>query len=237
MIKPTVIHVVDCETTGLDSEKDRVVEVAAVQVTADECGGWMIGEPASSLVNPQCPIPPETSGIHHIVDEDVIGAPWLGDALKIVLTPIWETSVDVVAAHNAKFDKGFLPPLKDKRWLCTWRCAMHVWPDAPSFSNGSLFYWLGFRRGANPPAPHSAGFDAWMTAHILCRLLEERSVDDLLKLSRKAVLLKKIHFGMHRGKLWTEIDIGYLKWADGQKDMDPDIKFTVKSELARRAAL
>ncbi len=240
MTKPALIHVVDVETTGL-LETDRVVELAAVEVTgvvADPTTGlvqWRVGAPVSSFVNPQRPIPPEASGVHHICDEDVSGAPWLGDAIGEVL-PLWETTVDVVAAHNAKFDKPFLPPLAVKRWICTWRCSMHVFPDAPSFSNGALFYYLGFKRGLGAPAPHRAGFDVWMTAHILTRLLEERSVDDLLKLSRKAVVLKRVPFGKHFNELWTEIPDGYLDWASKQ-DFEPDVKFTVKTEIARRAAL
>jgi exodeoxyribonuclease X len=74
-----------------------------------------------------------------------------------------------------------------------------------------------------------------MTAHILCRLLAERSVDELLKLSTKAVVLKKVGFGKHRGQLWTDVPDSYLTWASGQ-DFEPDVKFTVKTELARRAA-
>lgn len=229
------IHVIDTETTGLDPATCRVVEVAAVEVENSAGDApWSVGVPVSSFVNPQCPIPPEASGIHHIVDEDVAGAPWLGVAISKIL-PEWERVVDVVAAHNAKFDKPFLPPLKDKRWICTWRCAMHCFPDAPSFANGSLFYWLGFKRG--PVAqPHRAAYDAWMTAHILCRLLDDHSVDDLLKLSRKAVVLKKVSFGKHFGQLWAEVPDSYLAWCSGKDDFDPDVKFTVKTELARRAA-
>lgn len=234
----TRIVVIDCETTGLDPEHNRVVEIAAVEVFLREDGSasWVVGAPVSSYVNPQCPIPPEASGVHHIVDEDVAGAPWLGNAIAKIM-PGWETGVDVVAAHNAKFDKPFLPPLSGKRWICTWRCAMHTWPDAPSFKNGALFYYLGFKRGPNAPAPHRAGFDALMTAHILTRLLAERSVDELLKLARKAVVLKKVPFGMHYGKFWEEVPSSYLDWAKGKDDLDPDVKFTVKHEIARRAAL
>ncbi len=231
------IFVIDCETTGLDPAHDRVVELAAVEVRqASDLKRWVAGHGAQSFVNPHIPVPPESSGIHHIIDADVVGAPDLGEALDHVLTPMWRESVDIVAAHQARFDHGFLPPLKEKRWLCTWRCSLHVWPDAPTHSNAGLFYWLGFPR-LTSVEHHRALFDATLTAHILRRLLEERSVDELLKLSRKAVVLKKVSFGMHFGKLWTEVPGSYLEWARNIDDFDPDVKFTIKTEIARRAAL
>jgi exodeoxyribonuclease X len=227
------IFVIDTETTGLDPASDRTVEIAAVEVFETLGGAWYVGEGVGCFVNPRRSIPPEASAVHHITDEDVVGAPDMGEALDRVLTPMWQTAVDIVAAHNAPFDKGFLPPLKEKRWIDTHRCALHVWPDAPNHKNQTLRYWLKLGKMAGDP--HRALFDAQVTAHILCRLLAERTVDDLLKLSRKCVVLKKVGFGKHFGQLWTEVPPDYLQWASRQ-DFEPDVKFTVKTEIARRAA-
>ena len=38
--------------------------------------------------------------------------------------------VNICAAHNCDFDRGFLPMLADGRWIDTLQCAKHVWPDA-----------------------------------------------------------------------------------------------------------
>jgi exodeoxyribonuclease X len=166
------IWVLDTETTGLSPETDRVVEIAAVPVVGalvDPTTGltqWRVGDGASSLVRPGIPIPPEASGVHHIIDSDVADAPQLGEALDRVLGPLWGGQVEICAAHNAKFDRGFLPPLQTKRWLYTWRTSMHVWPDAPSHKNMVLRYWRGIdlpREGA-----HRALADATVTAHLLC---------------------------------------------------------------------
>jgi len=224
----TMIWVVDTETTGLDPKEDRVIEIAAVLLESK----WMMGAPTSSFVNPRRPIPPEASAVHHILDADLADAPDLGEAIDRVLTPSWRESTNVIAAHNARFDRSFLPPLQEKRWLDTYRCAMHVWPDAPSFKNAALFYWRGFQR-IEPVEAHRAAYDALMTAHVLMALLEEREVDELLELSTKAVVLKKVGFGKHFGQLWTDVPMDYLDWASRQ-DFDPDVKLTVKSEILRR---
>jgi exodeoxyribonuclease X len=173
----TAITVIDVETTGLDCAKDSVVEIAAIEVALDHMEWGKIGPPRVSFVNPHRPIPPEVSAIHHIIDSDVAEAPDLSEALDHVLTPMWPQSVDIIAAHNVKFDRGFLPMLHDKRWLCTWRCAMHVYPDAPSFSNAALFYWLDGKRPADV-RPHRGDFDVIMTATILCCLLGLRTLDE-----------------------------------------------------------
>lgn len=227
------IYVLDTETTGIDPDKDRVVEVAAVEVAVEIGGGGNVVTGWSSFVDPGIPIPPEASAIHHIIDADVAGAPHLGRAVDVVLGLNWQDRVDIVAAHNARFDRSFLPPLKDKRWIDTWRCALHVWPDAPNHKNMTLRYWLGIdlpRDGA-----HRALADAIVTANLLCRLLKERSVDDLIKLSTKAAVLRKVTFGKHAGKLWADVPTDYLQWGSKQ-EFDPDVKHTIKHELARRTA-
>jgi exodeoxyribonuclease X len=227
-----IICILDVETTGLEATTHRVVEVAAVPVSlAGQT--WEIGGGWASLVNPGRPIPPEASGVHHIVDSDVLHAPDLDKALEQVLPERF----DVVGGHNCRFDRDFMPEwLKEKRWLDTYRCAMHIWPDAPDFKNGTLFYYSGCMK-SDVGRSHSALFDAKMTAHVLTKLLAERDVDELCRLSTKAVLLKKVGFGKHFGELWTDVPTSYLHWASGVPDFDPDVKFTVKRELERRSAL
>lgn len=223
-----IINVLDTETTGLDPEVDRVVEIAAIEVEEIDHNVWRIGDGHSSLVNPHREISFEAMGIHHIQNEHVADAPELEDAIARVLV----SPVDIIAGHNCRFDRDMLPTLRDKRWLDTYRCSMHIWPDAPNFKNGTLFYWLGCAEDRAPQS-HSALFDAHMTACILIKLLDERSVDDLLLLSTKACLLKKVGFGKYFGKLWEEVPTDYLDWGKNQ-EFDPDVKFTIKSEIARR---
>ena len=233
-----MIFVVDTETTGLDAATDRVVEFAAVPMRhifpEGTAAHWQIGEGASSLVYPGRPIPPEASGVHHIIDEDVENAPPLGRAVNQVLGPMWQAEPEVVfAAHNARYDKPFLPMLHEHRWIDTYRCALHVWPDAPNHKNMTLRYWLGIdlpRDGGS----HRALADATVTAHLLARLLERRTLDELYALSRKAVVLQALPFGKHKGQAFTSVPVDYLEWLRDQKPDDHDVRFTVNFELKRR---
>ena len=214
--RATIVHVFDVETTGLKPEKgDRAVEVAATLVAIKDDGSVIVQQHGQqSFVNPHRDIPPEASGIHHIVDDDVLEAPGLCDALALTLHPFGLGAVDVCAAHSSDFDRSFLPLLDNRRWIDTCRCAKHLWPDAPNFKNQTLRYWLDIDLPRN--GDHRALEDATVTAHILAHMLRERSVDELLDLSQTPALLHNVHFGKYYGQPWSKMDIGFLNWILGK---------------------
>jgi DNA polymerase III epsilon subunit family exonuclease len=90
----------DTETTGLMPARERVVEVSGVRFNLE-------GELATfeSLVDPGMPIPPGSSRVHGIKDEDVAGQPVVGDVLPKFME-LCEGAI--VVAHNAEFDVNFL---------------------------------------------------------------------------------------------------------------------------------
>lgn len=225
------IFVIDVETTGLDPKEHGVVEIAARELTND-VDGWNVGPVTVAFVNPGRPISFEAMGVHHIVEADVAGASPLDAVLVNWFLPPFE---DIIfAAHNATFDRSFLPSMyaDEVRWIDTYRCARHLFPDAPSFANCALYYFLGHERPFNV-TPHEAGFDTLVTARILRRMLDLRGFDELVELSTRPVVLKKVGFGKHFGQLWTDVPFDYLQWASRQ-DFDADVKHTIKSEIDRR---
>lgn len=60
----------DLETTGVDTAKDRIVEISMVKVKPDG-----EEEVRTRRINPGIPIPPEATAIHGITDADVANAP------------------------------------------------------------------------------------------------------------------------------------------------------------------
>jgi DNA polymerase-3 subunit epsilon len=68
LTRPLVVF--DLETTGIDVERDRIVQIGIIRV---EPGGER--QTWDSLVNPECPIPPQATAVHGITDADVQGAP------------------------------------------------------------------------------------------------------------------------------------------------------------------
>lgn len=224
------ILVIDCETTGIEADIHKVVEVAAVLVDPSRRA---ILDACTDFVDPGIPIPPESKGIHHIGDEDVAGKPALADVIKS-----WDKRFGrnwVPAAHYAAFDSTHIV-LPSEEWICTHRCAKHLWSDAPSHSNQSLRYWLpeldfyANMEGRAMP-PHRALPDAWVTAHILLVMLRDHNIGDLLQLTKAPILLKKCGFGKHRGEDWERVPRDYLNWILRQRDFDPDVVHTARHWL------
>lgn len=222
---------IDCETTGVDPAVDKIVEIAAVWDDPRK-GRYEVAE----LCNPGMEIPPPAMAIHHITDEMV----YFSNEPQVVLDDILcqiETDDLVFVAHNAEFDKGMLgaiyPKLKEKPWICTWRCAMHLWPDAPSHSNQSLRYWLKLSPVLPEGLyPHRALYDTIVTRAILDKMLETHTLEQLIELSTQPVLQKTIRFGKHRGMLWSDVPRDYLQWLSRQ-DMDMDVLHTAKHWLRK----
>ena len=92
--------VFDIETTGFNSQTDRIIEIGAVKVIDGE-----ITETFSEFINPQIPIPFKITQLTTITDEMVMNA----DTIDAVLPRFLEFCGDsVLVAHNAGFDTGFI---------------------------------------------------------------------------------------------------------------------------------
>lgn len=239
-----LIRVVDLETTGFEAPEHAPCEVAWVDLQhegIDLSGApinWRVdaGSMTELLCDPARPIPPETSAVHHILDEDVKGLRFWPEAID---TCIGEGifAADVFAAHNAKFERQWLTDERTggKPWVCTYKGALRVWPEAPGHSNQALRYWLkpeGLDRSV-AHAAHRAGPDAYVTAFLLRELLKRASLHDLIKWSSEPALLPRVPIGQQKGAAWADVDVGFLKWILA-RDFNEDILHSAHTELERR---
>lgn len=92
--------VIDTETTGLDAEVDRIVEIACVVFQRGEEVAR-----ASLLVNPGRPIPKESSDVTGIDDEKVKDAPPFSAIAEQILELLHGA---VPLAYNAEYDRKVL---------------------------------------------------------------------------------------------------------------------------------
>lgn len=219
-----MIHVIDTETTGMDPESAEVIELACVDVET--------GDAWDALIQPAGPIPPTASAVHHLTAGDfTVAFPTLKDAWRAMQITMGDPVV--YAAHNAEFDMKFCKPSLGKLWLCTWRCAMHLFPDAPAYGNQVLRYYLGLRPHIpDGMAPHRALYDTLCTAELLRVMLTMRPIEELLELQHQPVILKTCAFGKHRGQPWSEVPKDYLAWIIRQGEFDRDTLATAKFWIA-----
>ena len=93
--------VFDLETTGVQVAKDRIVEISILKVNPDASR-----ESKTWLVNPEMPIPPDSSAIHGITDEKVKDAPTFRDIASKVLDMI--SGSDLGGFNSNRFDVPLL---------------------------------------------------------------------------------------------------------------------------------
>ncbi len=91
----------DLETTGVNVNSDRIVEICILKIETDgseESKTW--------LVNPERPIPKETTEIHGITDEDVKNQPTFREIARSVAAMI--EGCDMAGFNSNRFDVPLL---------------------------------------------------------------------------------------------------------------------------------
>lgn len=87
----------DLETTGINVTTDRIVEISILKIFTDGHE-----EIHTHKINPGIPIPPETTKIHGISDEDVKDCPRFGEIAKNIAQFIG--GADIGGFNSNKFD-------------------------------------------------------------------------------------------------------------------------------------
>jgi DNA polymerase III epsilon subunit-like protein len=118
--------------------------------------------------------------VHHLIDEDLAFAPRLGEVLDEF------KGADAYVAHNADFERSFLERhLGDAKWVCTYKCALRIWPDLLSHSNQALRYRLGlidpFNIDRHTLSPHRALSDAIVTAAVFREITKHATWPELVR--------------------------------------------------------
>ena len=93
--------VLDTETTGLDFENDKVIEIGIVELIDNVLTQNYFHE----YINPEMSISLSAQKVHGISNEFLIGKPTFNEIAKKFLDFIKD---DVIIIHNAEFDTNFI---------------------------------------------------------------------------------------------------------------------------------
>jgi len=91
------IAFIDLETTGINVTTDRIVELSVLKISPNGKEEWM-----TTRVNPEIPIPPKTTAIHGITDEDIANAPTFREVGKKLAAFL--EGCDLAGYNAIKFD-------------------------------------------------------------------------------------------------------------------------------------
>lgn len=207
----------DTETTGVE-ESDKICSLALLEDTHAHY----------ELINERKKIPSEASAIHHITKEMLEGKPTLMKSETLQVLQNYNNSEHTIIAHNVAFDIAMLKS-SGFSWkggvIDTLRVTKHLIPECEQFSLQFLRYELRLYKQEttllekygikNAMFAHHALSDALVNELLFEYLLEMSSVEKMLELTFKNVLLEKFAFGKYKGRYLEEIcqgDSSYAQW-------------------------
>ncbi len=222
----------DCETTGLDAQKDRIIEVAVMSFDGQQVYAQM-----ETLVNPECEIPETSIAIHHITPEMVKDKPTIAEVLPQILELIGN---HIIIGHGVGFDVEILAAAADRhgipcrirqnRQLDTLRMA-RLYGESPVNSLESL------RKHFNIPleGAHRAMSDVVVNREVFQHLAKGfKTTEQLFEALSKPILMATMPLGKHKGRPMKEIPLQYLQWVANKDYFDLDLLYSVRTELKRR---
>jgi DNA polymerase-3 subunit epsilon/CBS domain-containing protein len=178
----------DLETTSLDAEQARIVQVGALRMDGDALD---TAQPFERIVNPQVPIPPSTIAIHGITDAAAGAAPPLAAAWPAFCAFLGQR---VLIGHSLGYDLTVLEreaaryrlSWRKPRSLCVRLLASIVVPTLHDPSLDRLAAWFEIAIEGR----HSALGDAEAAArifHKMVPLLAERGIRTLAEAERASL--------------------------------------------------
>jgi DNA polymerase-3 subunit epsilon/ATP-dependent DNA helicase DinG len=169
---------IDIETTGLDSNKDVIIEIGAVKFKDHR-----VEDEFSTLINPGRHIPEFITQLTGISDEMVRQAPRIQEVIDELESFVGDSAL---VGHNVRFDLGFLQKQKILQFnevIDTYELASVLLPTASRYNLGALGQLLGIPL----PATHRALDDAKVTHRVYLCLREygsELPLDLLAEITR-----------------------------------------------------
>jgi DNA polymerase-3 subunit epsilon len=190
---PRIGLVIDTETTGLDTENDKIIELGFIAFAYDASTGavYQILHTYDGFEDPGKPLDEVIKQITGITDEMLKGEKLDDDEIMV-----WFEKADIIIAHNAAFDRQMierrLPATSQSNWGCTFNDIN--WQDE-NISSRKLDYIasvLGFFFDG-----HRAVNDAQATLHILTRMLPETGKLVMSELLLRAREKSRRFFALH----------------------------------------
>ena len=170
--------VLDIETTGIPYRSEMITEIGAMKIK----NGEVIDE-FECFVNPEKPIPYEVVQVTHITDDMVKDAKTIKEVLPEFIKFCGD---DVLVAHNANFDIGFLRYQAQKlglkfenTYIDTLSLAKDLFPEYTKYKLGIIAANLGIR----VDVAHRALDDVKTLVKVFNVMLEKLKEQDVKKLN------------------------------------------------------
>jgi len=199
----------DTETTGLNPQNDRIIEIAAFDPVKNRT--------FDELVNPNMSIPKESTNICNITDDMVKDAPTFDIIGKNFIEFCGEDTI-LIAHNNDSFDKFFLQfefersNLKMPSWpfIDSLKWARKYRPDLPKHA----LQYLREMYNIEANEAHRALNDVIILQKVFEKMIDDLDIETVLKLlyQQKSDFIEYMPFGKHQGKKLEEVPKSYIRW-------------------------
>jgi DNA polymerase III subunit epsilon len=222
----------DTETTGVRSDKDRIIEIAAYDPDGDRT--------FVQFINPGCPIPAESTAITGITDEMVASAPGYEIVGQQFIDFCGHDAV-LIAHNNERFDKLFIEAeaarsnlvLPAWKYLDTLKWSRKYRTDLPSHALQALREVYGFE--ANQA--HRALDDVMTMYRIFSVMIDDLSIPTVLELLSQSSNANRMPFGKYQGRLLNEVPPDYFAWLKSSGAFDKSENRELKDALLKMGIL
>lgn len=218
----------DTETTGIKSDRDRIIEIAAFDPVRNL--------EFQSLINPGCPIPAEATAIHRITDEMVSSASSFAQ-VGAKFIEFCEGDVILIAHNNDGFDLHFLRAefqrnsmqMPSWKFMDSLKWARRYRPDLPRHT-------LQFLReiyGIPPNNAHRAMDDVIVLHKIFQSLIDDLSMEEAYFLLNRPKEIRSMPFGKHQGQPLSQLPRAYIQWLASSGALDKSDNQELKASFHR----
>lgn len=222
----------DTETTGIRSEKDYIIELAAYDPT--------LNRTFEQLINPGCPIPADATAIHHITNEMVAQAPSFAE-ISEAFVKFCDGEVILIAHNNDSFDYHFLKAefnrcgrqMPDWKFLDSLKWARRYRKDLPRHT-------LQFLReiyGIAVNNAHRALDDVVVLHQVFSRMTDDLNIEDVYALLNTPRELQHMPFGKHQGMPLKNLPKSYVTWLQGSGAFEKPDNAELKLSLTKLGLL
>jgi DNA polymerase-3 subunit epsilon len=231
LVNKDIFVCLDCETTGLEIDKDQIIEVAMVRFHFDQTL-----ESFETLIDPQMIIPEVSIAIHHITDIMVKGKPKIQEILPKVFEFVGKS---IIVGHGITNDIAFLCAAA-KQYHIPCKLASHPYLDtlrlARLYGESPINSLEKLRQHFNiaEEGAHRAMNDVIVNIEVFKYLARRyKTTEQIVNRLKSPIQLKTMPLGKHKGRIFSEIPVEYLRWAVNQ-NFDQDLLFSLKTELKKR---
>ncbi len=169
----------DFETTGINFDSDRIIEIGALALAGNGCG-----EEYQTFINPQVQIAPLITSLTGISNDMVCAAPLIESQAETFNAFFADA---IVIAHNANFEKNFIarffPDAKCFEFIDSCEIAMLLLPTLKYYNLEKILNFFGIKENEDHRALVDARDTYYALNHMISYALANSSPDFLKTLS------------------------------------------------------